>query len=206
MKTDRTIASQSAGKPLIPGLLGLGLFLLAACATTDSDQESSASLVPQKEKSLEQSVADQRIEKEIGDLLFQADRQLFERVELEAEEGRVLLSGQVRDVQDRLDAVRLAWQVKGVQEVINELEVGDKASVSDFARDAWITSQLEGKLLLDEEVRSLDYSVETVNQVVYLMGVAQSQGDLNRIIAHAKNVEYVRRVVSHVRLKSAADS
>ena len=183
-------------------LLVFALLTLGACGTAEDGGASS--LVPEQEKSLGQSVADQRIEKELGDLLFQEDRALFEKVELEVEEGRVLLSGQVQDLQHRLDAVRLAWQVEGVQEVINEIQVGDEASVTDFARDAWITSQINSKLLIDEEVRSLDYSVETVDQVVYLMGIAQSQAALDRVVGHAKNVDYVRRVVSHVRVKDKA--
>jgi osmotically-inducible protein OsmY len=184
-------------------VIGLCFILLAACGTENGDQTGDASLLPQTEKSLGQSASDQRIEKELGDLLFQADRKLYQAVEYEVEEGRVLLSGKVRSVQDRLDAVRLAWQIAGVREVINEMEVGDEGSVSDFARDTWITSQVSSKLLFDKEVRSLDYSVETVDQVVYIMGVAQSQAALDRVVAHAKNVEYVRRVVSYVRLKDA---
>jgi len=198
MKASRKFGRAGASKSLVCGLIGLSIFLLAACSMGDD----GTSVLPQTEKSFSQTASDQRIETDIRDLLFKTDRKLYEAVELEVEEARVLLSGQVRSVQDRLEAVRLAWQVKGVREVINELAVGDEASVTDFARDAWITSQIDGKLLLDKEVRSLDYSVETVDQVVYLMGIAQSQSALDRVVAHAKNVKYVRRVVSYVRVKS----
>ncbi len=40
-----------------------------------------------------------------------------------------------------------------------------------------------------------------VNQNVYLIGVAQDQAELDRVMAHAKDVQYVRRVVNYVRLK-----
>jgi osmotically-inducible protein OsmY len=97
--------------------------------------------------------------------------------------------------------VRLAWQADGVREVINEIRVGDEGTVADFARDAWITSQINSKLLFDREVSAIDYSVETVNQVVFIMGIAQSPAELDRVIGHAKNVGYVRRVISYVRQK-----
>ena len=202
MKISRDSGPATALKFGASSFYGLCLLLLAACAAGDGGTDTT--VLPQTEKSLGQSASDQRIEKEIGDRLFQADRKLYEAVEYEVEEGRVLLSGQVQSVQDRLDAVRLVWQIRGVTEVINEVTVGDEASVTDFARDAWITSQIDSKLLLDKEVRSLDYSVETVDQVVYLMGIAQSQAALDRVVAHAKNVEYVRRVVSYVRVKGDA--
>jgi osmotically-inducible protein OsmY len=121
-------------------------------------------------------------------------------VNLQVEEGRVLLSGNVRLPEQRVEAVRLAWQAPGVREVINEINVDDTSGLGNYARDTWITTELEATLLLDNAVSSIDYSVETVNQVIYLMGVAQSQAELDRVIGHAKEISYVRRVVSYVLL------
>ena len=162
---------------------------------------ATAVTASQTRKGFSQSVTDQGIEAEISYLWLQEDPEIFEDVEMEVEEGRVLLSGQVQDLEHRLDAVRLAWQADGVREVINEIRVGDEGTVTDFARDAWITSQINSKLLFDREVSAIDYSVETVNQVVFIMGIAQSPAELDRVIGHAKNVAYVRRVISYVRQK-----
>ena len=136
----------------------------------------------------------------INDLWLQADEEMFRKVNLQVEEGRVLLSGNVRLPEQRVEAVRLAWQAPGVREVINEINVDDTSSLGNYARDTWITTELEATLLLDNAVSSIDYSVETVNQVIYLMGVAQSQAELDRVIGHAKEISYVRRVVSYVLL------
>ena len=56
-------------------------------------------------------------------------------------------------------------------------------------------------MLFDQDVRSVNYSIETVNQVIYLMGVAQDEAELQRVVDHARNVAYVRRVVSYVQMK-----
>ena len=162
---------------------------------------ATAVTASQTEKGFSQSVTDQGIEAEISYLWLRENPEIFEDVEMEVEEGRVLLSGQVQDIEHRLDAVRLAWQADGVREVINEIRVGDEGTVADFARDAWITSQINSKLLFDRDVSAIDYSVETVNQVVFIMGIAQSPAELDRVIGHAKNVAYVRRVISYVRQK-----
>ena len=92
------------------------------------------------------------------------------------------------------------WRAPGVREVINEIEVNDSSSLGNAARDSWIATELEATLLLDKQVSSTNYSVETVNQEVYLMGVAASQAELDRVIGHAKDIAYVRRVVSYVLL------
>lgn len=154
----------------------------------------------QTEKGFRRSVADTEIRITINDLWLQADEEMFRKVNLQVEEGRVLLSGNVRLPEQRVEAVRLAWQAPGVREVINEINVTDKSGLSNFARDTWISTELEATLLLDEEVSSIDYSIETVNQVIYLMGVARTQAELDRVIGHAKDISYVRRVVSYVLL------
>ena len=102
------------------------------------------------------------------------------------------------------DAVRLAWKVIGVKEVINEIQVTSDSGVIDLARDSWITTQLKSKLTLDNKVLAINYVIETVNGIVYLIGIAQNQGELDRVIAHSRTISYVRQVISHVRVKGAA--
>jgi osmotically-inducible protein OsmY len=116
-------------------------------------------------------------------------------------EGKVLLSGNVELPEHRIIAVREAWKATGVREVINEIEVNNDSGITDYARDVWINTQLKTVLLFDKEVTSINYNVDTVNQSVYLLGIAQNQEEINRVIAHAKDIDYVKRVVSYVTLK-----
>ena len=141
-----------------------------------------------------------RLRAQINALLFGADEKLFLAVTIAVDEGRVLLTGSVQSPEDRLEATRLAWRARGVRELINELQVRDEASLADRARDIWIAGRVRAALLLDEDVRSINYSIDAVNAVVYVFGVARSQGELDRVIAHARTVEYVENVVSHAAL------
>ena len=65
-------------------------------------------------------------------------------------------------------------------------------------------ARLRAKLLTDRAVNSLNISIESVNQSVYLIGIIHSEDELTRVIAHAKNVPYVRRVVSYLALKTSS--
>ena len=122
-------------------------------------------------------------------------------VDATVSEGRVLLTGTAPTQQMRLDAVRIAWRSPGVNAVINEIQVNKDDGLDSYARDAWITAQLVGRLTVDNRVKSYNYSIETVNHVVYLMGIAQDKDELERVRNHARQVRYVRRIVSYVRLK-----
>lgn len=176
-------------------------FGLSGCATGVAVGVGAAGVTSaQKEKGFGASIDDAEIEIVLNKRLLDEGSDIFLDVNTEVEEGRVLLAGSVETVEQRLNAVRVAWGVEGVNEVINEIEIGDEDSVIDFTRDTWITTQLETTLLFDGAVSSIDYSVETVNQTVYVMGIARNDDELERVIGHAKDIDYVRRVVSYVRI------
>ena len=149
-------------------------------------------------------MSDNAIRFSVNEKWFRRDLTLYQDVELQVLEGRVLLTGQVRDVETRILAVNLAWQTDGVKEVINEIQVHPVKELLDRGRDSLIYRQLTATLLLDSAVQSINYSLNVVGQTVYFLGIAQDQRELDRVIAHAKNQNYVRRVVSYVRLKRPA--
>ncbi|MCH7935870.1 MAG: BON domain-containing protein [Proteobacteria bacterium] len=121
-------------------------------------------------------------------------------VGIEVYEGRVLLTGTLETEAMRAVAVKLAWKTDGVKDVINEIQIG-QSSLRDMAKDSWITAQLQTKITFDKKILAINYSIETVNGIVYLIGIAQNQGELDRIIAHGRGIDYVRRIISHVRVK-----
>ena len=100
-----------------------------------------------QERSIGTVIDDTAIELQIQHYLLQASDGLFIPVGIEVHEGRVLLTGMVPAPDDRVEAVRQAWQAKGVLEVINEVQVSDRAGIADYLRDAKITSQLRFQML-----------------------------------------------------------
>ena len=121
-------------------------------------------------------------------------------VGIEVYEGRVLLTGTLEKEPMRAAVVKLAWKMEGVKDVINEIQIG-QSSLRDIARDSWITAQLKTKITFDKKILAINFSIETVNGIVYLIGIAQDQGELDRILTHGRGIDYVRRIISHVRVK-----
>lgn len=181
--------------------IGLGQFVSACAPVVLVGAGAAAGVASTQERGTKGIFSDTRIRTDINNLWYEESVELYRSINLQVQEARVLLSGTVDDPQTRVDAVRLVWQVEGVREVINEIEVKDDSSLTDWFTDAKIGTELRNKLRFDNAVSSINYSVEVVNQNVYLIGVAQDQAELDRVIAHAKDVDYVRRVVNYVRLK-----
>ena len=187
----------------LAGLAVLGL-VAAGCSPVGVavGAGASAATAAQKEKGFRQAVDDTHIRIDLNGVFFDTDIDLYTAVSFTVEEGRVLLTGRVPNPDARVQATRLTWGVEGVQEVINELAVDDSSSLTDLGRDTWIAAQIRSSVLLDEQVASINYAFDVVNQTIYVMGVARSPEELSRVLAHARDIQYVRGVVDYVRIGS----
>ena len=108
--------------------------------------------------------------------------------------GRVLLIGQVPSEGVKETATELAKGVEGVNDVYNELTVGQKISIGQISKDSWITTQVKSKMLVDNRVKSTDVKVITENGQVFLLGsLTHSQADAAEDIA--SRISGVQKVV-----------
>ncbi len=185
----------------LPLLLLVGALSLSACAGALVGGAATVGVAAVQERSVGDAVDDASIEFRVKDKFLEQSDKLFTRVSVDSVEGRVLLSGTVESPDDRVDVARMTWQVEGVKEVFNEVEVRDRGGLIDYFKDVRIANELRLKMLTDKEISALNYSVETVNSVIYLMGIAQNQPELERVTGHASNIKGVERVVSFVVLK-----
>jgi osmotically-inducible protein OsmY len=154
-----------------------------------------------QERGIKGRARDLHVETLILKKYINAGLKLTTTIGVEVYKGRVLLTGATKDLKLADNAVNLAWKVNGVREVINEIQVNTDTTATDYAHDTWITTQLKSKLALDKSIIAINYSVETVNRTIYLIGIAQNRSELTRVIAHANGINRVINVVNHVELK-----
>ena len=174
--------------------------LLSSCSPVGLAVGAGASLMTasQTEKGLKVSAKDLQIKTEINHNLFQKDHELFGAVKVSVDNGKVLITGSVPSPQDRIEISKLSWKVGNVKEVINEVQVTNKASFTNRAKDLLINKSLQAQLLLDQSINFINFSVDTVNGVVYIFGIARDQAEINRIIKHARNINYVENIVNYM--------
>ncbi len=187
-------------KKIIALVLGSAL-LLGGCVPLAIGAGGAAAVGASQDRGLEQAVDDNQIAFEINRKLLSEDSKLYAGVATQVRNGRVLLSGTVPKPEDRITVTRIVWTIGGVKEVINELKAGERTGFSQSVSDASITTKLRARLTTDSNVSSLNYSIETVNGVVYLMGTALDKAELDRVIAHARDISGVRNVVSYVEIR-----
>jgi osmotically-inducible protein OsmY len=127
---------------------------------------------------------------------------MFTNVSTSVIEGRVHLSGTVLDDEQRRRATQIAWATPNVSEVVNDIEVTEQTSgLGSVARDRWISTKVRARILADTSIHDVNYTIDTQNRVVFILGIAQDRGELDRVIAHARSVDGVDRVVNYALLK-----
>lgn len=186
-------------KTLIPFLM------LSACEPVTVLMGGGAAVggLASREKGVSGAMSDSWISTKIKAKLYKFDQDLHAHVGVNVQEGEVLLTGSVVNQDWIAESERMCWEVDGVKQVLNNIGVDDgNGGVKVFAGDAVITSMIKTHLLFGNDIRSMNYSIKTVSGVVYVMGIAQSDEELNQVMEYARNTKGVDRVVSYVRIKN----
>lgn len=172
--------------------LCLAVLALSACTTTDRSVHAG--------RTVGSTLDDTSIQLALNRDLGQSLPHFVSRIGTEVREGRVLLVGSVETPSQRLEASKLAWQIRGVRDVVNELEVNNGQNFFSYAADARISNQLRLRLLTAVNVGSTNYDIETVNSTVYILGIAKNEEELEHVAYLAATISGVKRVVSHALL------
>ena len=183
-------------------MLVLGGLLFSGCAPAVLGVGTAAVAASSTEKGLSTSVSDGLIFTKIQDNFLQTDASLPTMVDVTVNDGAVLLTGKVKTPEEKVLATKLTWEVRGVREVVNEIQVTDKSSIKDIAKDLAASAQLRGKLIADSGVSSLNFSIDVVNGTVYLSGVAADAEEMNRVVSHARNLRFAQQVVNYITLRT----
>ena len=157
-------------------------------------------VVAEGDRSLGEVVDDTTIKVNIA-AKFIGDDNLFINVNTTVLEGRVLLTGLVDNQEIRINAVRYVWEVNGVNEVINEIQIGNRETIKDYASDLWINTQARGVAAKTIGLRGIAYNFETIQGKVYIAGITSDPEKLNSVIEALKSIKGVKEIINYVIIK-----
>jgi osmotically-inducible protein OsmY len=187
---------------VIAGLLGFA-GLAQGCVPVVVGAGAAVAVTAAQDRPAKEAVNDQNLDLSIRRALYKEDEKLGGHVGVTVIEGHVVLTGAVFTQDDRIKAAKVAWGFKDVKDVQNEIQVGDVGGPGRYAHDAWISTRVRTAIIGDKNAKDVNYKVETVNGVVYLMGIARSRAELDGVTDRASRVGGVKKVVSLVRVKQS---
>ena len=177
-------------------LVIIAMLTLTSCAQVVIGGATSTGLVLVQERSAKQAALDIVIKTQIEESMFSNSYdKLFSKVRVIVYEGKVLLVGTVESIDTSIKAEEISWKTKNVKEVANYISVG-KNDLVDYVKDTRISLEFRTKLLTDQEVSEVNFSSTTENRILYIVGIAQDEKEMIKILDHASNIAGVKKIVN----------
>ncbi|CBV41832.1 BON domain-containing protein [Halomonas elongata] len=176
-------------KSLCTALTLICLLVLTGCASSAPISEHYG------QRTEGTKVEDSNIEDKISHNLKANDARLGDaRINVNAFNGVVLLTGQVPSQELKDMAVQVAEQVRNVRKVHDELTIAANLPSSQRLTDTWITTKVRTALAANESIDSSRLLVVTENATVYLMGIV-SRAEADRIVSVVSNAGGMQRII-----------
>ena len=151
-----------------------------------------------KEKGLGTSINDNLIKTKISNLIYKYEKELIADTKIFVNSGSVLFTGKVKNPNDKIELTKLAWNIRGVKEVNNEIQVTDTTSIKNIARDIASLSEIRARIMSDKLINSLNFSIDVVNDKAYISGVASNETEMNLVTSHASSARFVKEVYNYI--------
>ena len=130
------------------------------------------------------------------------EKKYFISISVKVLDGRIFLGGKVDEAEEKLKITKMAWETKGARSVKNNIAIKRKFSFKNSATDVLITSQLRTFLILNKNVKAANFNIDTINQKVYIFGIAHTENEKKIIIDEAKLIGDVKDVVTSILMVS----
>ena len=168
----------------------VSVLILSACA--DHARRSTGTVL--NDQSLEFSI--------INQIYSHPGFSESDHIKVEVHEGVVLLAGETVSEENRELATQLAEEQRLTKRVVNDLIIGQQASVGGMLDNSWLSTKVNTILLTKNPLVGNDASrikVVSSKNTVYLMGlVSREEGDeITEIVRNIGGVEKVFKIFEY---------
>ncbi len=182
-------------------ILLLFLFILNGCIGTSSQGLFGTGVsVAIDPRSLGTQIDDNIMQKNLTARLLLENKKYLLSVNLKVLDGRIFLTGKVDQPEEKLNITKIAWETKGVRSVRNNLIIKEEFNFKQSATDLLITSQLRTALILNKNVKSTNYNIDTYKKKIYIYGIAQTKEEQKEVLKEGKSIPDVKSIIASILL------
>ena len=179
------------------------LVLLSACiGSSTSGIFGSGVSIALDPRTLGTQIDDSIMQKNLVARLVLSEKKYLVKISIKVLDGRIFLGGKVDEPEEKLKITKMAWETKGARSVKNNIAIKQKFSFKNIVTDVLITSQLRTALILNKNVKAFNFNIDTINQKIYVFGIAHDENEKKEIIQEAKQIVDVKEVVTSILMVS----
>ena len=184
-------------------ILVLLFLLLSACVgSSTSGVFGTGVSIALDPRTLGTQIDDSIMQKNLQARLVLTEKKYFIKLSVKVLDGRIFLGGTVDEPEEKLIITKMAWETKGARFVKNNIKIKQKFSFINAAKDILITSQLRTALIFNKSVKAANFNIDTINQKIYVFGIAHDENEKKEIIQEAKQIVDVKEVIASILMVS----
>ena len=145
-------------------------------------------------------IDDTIMQKNLTARLALTDKKYFLSIQSEVIDGGIFLSGKVDEPEEKIKITKMAWETKGVRSVKNAISIRGNSNFKGTAKDILITSQLRTALIFNKKTKARNYTLETINQNIYIFGIAMNEDEKKSVMDEANKIYDVKEVIPSIYL------
>tara|TARA_B100000989_G_scaffold136968_1_gene101720 strand:+ start:2352 stop:2945 length:594 start_codon:yes stop_codon:yes gene_type:complete len=181
-------------------LLLLLLFNISCVGTGSSGLFGTGVSVATDPRSLGTQIDDSIMQKNLTTKLAILDKKYFISVKTKVLDGRIFITGKVDNPEEKLKITKIAWETNGVRSVRNDIKIKESFNFKQSAKDILITSQLRTALIINKNIKSNNFKIDTYKKKIYIYGIAKNKEELKLVIDEANLILDVEKVIASILL------
>ena len=151
-------------------------------------------------RSIGTQIDDSIMQKNLVARLSLKEKKYFLALKVKTLDGRIFLTGKVDDPEEKLHITKLAWETDGVRSVKNDIKIKEGFNFKQSGKDLLITSQLRTALILNKNIKSMNYNIDTYKKKIFIYGIALTSSEKEKVIDEAKQILDVEKVIASILL------
>ncbi|MDC0396717.1 BON domain-containing protein [Candidatus Pelagibacter sp.] len=176
-------------------------FILSSCVGVSSTGVFGTGVsVALDPRTLGTQIDDSIMQKNLTAKMAIRDKKYLLSVKSKVLDGRIFVTGKVENPEEKLRLTKLAWEIKGVRSVRNDIKIKEEFNFKKSAKDLLITSQLRTALIFNKNIKATNYQIDTYKKKIYVYGIALTSEEKDLVISEATEILDVENVVASILL------
>ena len=182
-------------------LLLIIIFNLQSCAAPIIGGVGAIALSSSaQEKGLGTSFNDKVIYVKLRNAIYDWNTSVSENVSISVDNGSILVTGKIKDIDTKVQLTKIIWGINGVKEVNNKVQISETNNFKNIAKDLASLGEIKARLMASKKLNSLNYSIDVVNNVAYISGIASSEEEISTVTQIAQEARFIKEVQNFVRI------
>ena len=153
-----------------------------------------------QEKGLGTSINDKVVYVKLRNAIYDWNPSVAEKISISVNDGSILVTGILKNVDTKIELTKVIWNVSGVKEVNNKVQISETNNLKNIAKDLASLGEIKAKLMASKKLNSLNFSIDVVNNIAYISGIASSEEEVAIVSQIAQEARFIKEVQNFVKV------